>query len=243
MGKAVSRIASGAVDLFTVGAVGTISLGVGAIVLFNMGSTMPKDPIVAKALCFLELPYERDEESCFKTRLKQGLSEMERVYEQQKEKREEEFQQKERELDATIKKRTEELAALEERRQTLESEKAQIIQARSELQDQLKKLEAIEKASTSFNLFTTKPWKRGLWVTTGIEYKSFVQSQEWVKSWCYVQFTTSAGLLVKLDLGTRWSNGTQNDGESNAASLQAGGFSAADVAEVRQLCAFPAAGG
>jgi len=242
MANAVSRMASGAVDLLTVGAVGTISFGVGAIVLFNIGSSMPKDPIVGKALCFFEVPYESDEGHCFKTRLKQGLTEMERVYEQQKEEREQEFQQKERELDATIKKRTEELAALEQRRQTLEGEKAQIIQARSDLEGQIKKLEEIERSSTSFNLFTARPWKRGLRVTTGIEYKSFVQNQEWVKSWCYVHFETSGGLMAQLDLGTRWSNGTQNEGENNAAALQAAGFSALDLAEARQLCAFPAAG-
>ncbi|OYW55499.1 MAG: hypothetical protein B7Y80_16990 [Hyphomicrobium sp. 32-62-53] len=235
-------MASGFVDLLTVGAVGTIAFGVGVIVLFNISSTMPKDPIVAKALCFLELPYESDEGSCFKTRLKQGLSEMERVYEQQKQQREQEFQQKERELDATIQKRTEELAALDQRRQTLEGEKAQITQARSELEGQIKKLEEIERASTSFNLFSEKSWKRGLKVTTGIEYKSFVQSQDWTKSWCYVQFDMDNGVRAQLDLGRHFPDGSVSAATVNSSVLEAGNFTASEVEEARALCAFPASG-
>lgn len=241
MANAVSRIASGAVDLLTVGAVGFVAFGVGGIVLFNIASTAPADPMWQEVRCWTGLSFQGDGD-CFQKRLNEGLSKMESLYELQKEEREQEFQQKERELDATIKKRTEELAALEQRRQTLEGEKAQITEARAELEGQIKKLEEIERSSTSFNLFTANPWKRGLRVTTGIEYKSFVQSQEWLKSWCYVHFETSGGLVAQFDLGTRWSNGTQNEGENNATALQAAGFSALDVAEARQLCAFPAAG-
>lgn len=240
MGKA-GRFVSGAVDLLTLGVVGTISASVGAIVLFNIASTAPADPMWQEVRCLSGLSFQGDGE-CFKKRLKDGLSKMESLYEQEKQQREQEFEQKERELDATIKKRTEELAALEQRRQILEGEKAQVIQARSELEGQIKKLEQIERASTSFTLFSDKPWKRGLRVTTGIEYKSFVHSQEWTNSWCYVHFTMSSGVRGQLDLGKRWPSGVESQGESNAAALDAGSFTPADVAEARLLCAFPASG-
>jgi hypothetical protein len=239
MGKA-GHFISGAVDLLTLGAVGSISASVGAIVLFNIASTAPADPMWQEVRCLSGFSFQGDGD-CFQKRLNEGLSKMESLYEQQKQQREQEFEQKERELDATIKKRTQELAALEQRRQTLEGEKAQIVQARSELEGQIKKLEQIERASTSFTLFTERPWKRGLRVTTGVEYKSFVQSQVWTSSWCYVHFTMSSGVSGQLNLGKRLPSGAETQGETNAAALEAGNFTAADVAEARQLCAFPAA--
>ena len=240
MGKA-GHFISGAVDLLTLTAVGSISATVGAIVLFNIASTAPADPMWQEVRCWTGLSFEGDGE-CFKKRLNEGLSKMESLYEQQKQQREQEFQQKERELDATIQKRTEELAALEQRRQTLEGEKVQIDQARSELEGQIKKLEQIERASTSFNLFSDKPWKRGLTVTTGVEYKSFVNSQEWTKSWCYAHFDMESGVRAQLELGKRFPDGTVSADVVNSSVLEAGNFTASDVEEARALCAFPAAG-
>jgi hypothetical protein len=240
MGKA-GHFVSGAVDLLTLGAVGSISATVGAIVLFNIASTAPADPMWQEVRCWSGLSFQGDGD-CFKKRLNDGLSKMESLYEQQKQQREQEFHQKERELDATIKKRTEELAALDQRRQTLEGEKAQIIQARSDLEGQIKKLEEIERASTSFNLFSEKSWTRGLKVTTGIEYKSFVQSQDWTKAWCYVQFEMENGVRAQLDLGRRFPDGTVSAGTVNSSVLEAGNFTASDVEGARALCAFPAAG-
>ncbi len=237
MGKA-GHLISGAVDLLTLCAVGTITASVGAIVLFNIASTAPANPMWQEVRCWTGLSLQGDE-ACFKKRLKDGLVKMESVYEEQKRARELEFQQKERELDATIQKRSEEVAALEKRRELLEGEKAQIGQARSELQAQLAKLEQIERTSTSFTLFSEKPWTRGLSVTTGVEYKSFVQSQEWTKSWCYVHFTMGSGVRAQLDLGSRSPGGVGSDGTTTASVLEAGNFSAADVEEARRLCSFP----
>lgn len=239
-GKA-GRLVSGVVDLLTIGAVGTISASVGAIVLFNIVSTAPAHPMWQEIRCWAGLSFQGDE-VCFSKRLQKGLSLMESEFEAQKQKREQEFQEKERALDSVIKKRTEEVAALEQRRQTLEGEKAQIAQARAELEGKFRKLGEIEKASTSFNLFTEKSWKRGLIVTTGIEYKSFVQNQEWTKAWCYVHFDMENGVRAQLDLGKRLSNGQSLPGEVSASVLEAGKFTTAEVLEARSLCNFPGAG-
>lgn len=240
MGK-TGQFISGAVDLLTLGAVGAISASVGAIVLFNIASTAPADPMWQEVRCWAGLSFQGDD-ACFKKRLNDGLLKMESVYEEQKRARELEFQQKEGELDATIQKRSEEVAALEKRRELLEGEKAEIVKARSELQAKLAKLQEIEQSSTSFNLFSDKSWTRGLSVTTGVEYKSFVQSQEWTKSWCYVHFTMGTGVRAQLDLGARWPNGVVSEGSSTSSVLEAGNFSAADVEEARKLCSFPSMG-
>lgn len=237
MGKA-GHFISGAVDLLTLCAVGTISASVGAIVLFNIASTAPADPMWQELRCLADLSFQGDD-TCFTKRLQDGLQKMESVYEEQKRARELEFQNKERELDATIQKRSEEVAALEKRRELLEGEKAQIGQARSELQAQLEKLEQIERTSTSFTLFSEKPWTRGLSVTTGVEYKSFVQSQEWTKSWCYVHFTMGSDVRAQLDLGSRLPGGVASGGSPSASVLEAGNFIAADVEDARKLCSFP----
>lgn len=238
-GKA-GRLVSGVVDVLTLGAVGTISASVGAIVLFNIVSTAPAHPMWQEIRCWTGLSFQGDE-LCFNKRLHQGLSEIEGQFEEKKRIREQEFQEKERALDGIIKKRTQEIAALEQRRQTLEGEKAQITQARAELEGKLKKLAEIEQSSTSFNLFTQKPWKRGLNVTTGIEYKSFVQSQEWNKAWCYVQFEMENGVRAELDLGKRFSSGVSSVGEVLPSVLDAGKFTTSDVLEARSLCNFPGA--
>lgn len=240
MSSSSGRFVAGAFDLLTVTAVGAISASVGAIVLFNIASTAPADPMWQELRCMAGVSFQGDE-SCFKKRLREGLSKMEEQYEEQKRLREEEFQQKQRELDATIQKRTEEIAALEERRQTLEGEKSEIAHSRAQLEGQLKKLAEIEQSSTSFTLFSDKPWKRGLRVTTGIEYKSFVQSQEWTNAWCYVQFDTENGVRVQLSLGKRLASGQESAGDVNPSVLEAGKFTASDVLEARALCSFPEA--
>lgn len=82
MGKA-GHLISGAVDLLTLCAVGAITASVGAIVLFNIASTAPANPMWQEVRCWTGLSLQGDE-GCFKKRLKDGLVKMESVYEEQK---------------------------------------------------------------------------------------------------------------------------------------------------------------
>lgn len=230
-------------DSVMMAAVGTVTAGIGVLVAFNIATTIvpPKDGLWAEFRCVTGMAFKGDE-ACFESKLKDGLQKMEFEFGKQRQLMEESHKKREEELDATIRKRGEEIAALEQRGRDLESEKAGVLKTRGDLEEQLKKLEAIEKSSTSFTLFTQKPWVRGLVVTTGVEYKSFVQSQEWTKSWCYVHFNSSSGVLSKLDLGDKRAGGAVIWADESAPTMTAGGFTSADVEEARKLCAFPEAG-
>lgn len=235
------EFAGGVVDLATVFVVGCVTAGIGGIVLFNIASTMPDDPIWEEMRCLAGVSFQNDEQ-CFAKKLNEGLSSMRSQFELQKLRQEELFRQRERDLDATIKKRGKEIAELEGRRQALEDEKSGVLKTRSALEEQLRKLEAIEKASTSFTLFTQKSWKRGLTVSTGISYRSFVKNQEWTSAWCYVHFESNVGVASKIDLGNQTLGGSVVFETPSAATLAAGNFTMADVEEARKLCAFPSAG-
>lgn len=237
MGK-LSEIGGAVVDLLTIGAVTAVAGTVGTIVVFNIASTAPADPVWEELRCIVGISFN-DDEKCFKKRLSSEIDKVSAVFEQEKKEQEKEFEDRKRELGAEIKRQKEEFEALEDRRAALEAEKAAISEERSGLAGKLEKLEEIEKSSTSFTLFTNKEWKRGLTVTTGVEYHSFVRSQEWKSAWCYVNFKTAGGLTSELKLGGVVAGGPAKFPEPAEAVLAAGSFSREDVVEAQKLCAFP----
>lgn len=236
----LGNLGAALVDVGTVVAVGCVTMSVGVLVAFNIARSMPDDPIWPEMRCWAGISFQGDEQ-CFAKKLSQGLSEMEKAFELQKVEREKAFQERERELDTMIQKRNEEIAALEGRGKELEAEKGALDRKQSELADQLSKLEALEKASTSFNMFKTNPFKRGLVVNTGVEYKSFVRNQEWVHAWCYVHVPNSKGVQVRVTLATKLAGAAVEKKTVSAAELAETGFTSADVDEAVALCAFPEA--
>lgn len=237
MGK-LREIGGAVVDVLTIGAVTGVAGTVGTIVVFNIASTAPADPVWEELRCIVGISFN-DDKKCFEKRLSSEIEKAGAVFMQQKEALEKDFEDRKRDLDAVIKKQGEEVAALEVRRASLEQEKESIAQERAGLAGQLKKLEEIEKSSTSFTLFTNKEWKRGLSVTTGVEYRSFVKSQEWTSAWCYVHFETASGVTSKMDLGRMLASGEVDFSGPSGAVMEAGTFSSEDVAEAKKLCVFP----
>ena len=219
MGK-LNEIGGAVVDLLTIGAVTAVAGTVGTIVVFNIASSAPADPVWEELRCIVGISFN-DDEKCFKKRLSSEIDKVSAIFDQQKKELEKEVE------------------ALEVRRASLEQEKASIADERAGFAGQLKKLEEIEKSSTSFTIFTDEDWKRGLSVTTGIKYRSFVRSQEWTNAWCYVQFQSESGVSSKLELGNLMSGGEVEFLTPPGAALAAGMFTAEDVAEAQKLCAFP----
>lgn len=234
-------IGSGVVDLVTVGAVGCVTASVGVLVAFNIARSLPDDPIWPEMRCQIGVPFAGDGE-CFDKKLKAGLSEMEKVFQLEMQERQKAFDLRERDLDSMIKKRNEEIAGLEGRGKALEGEKAGLDRKRAELAEQLAKLEALEKASTSFNLFQSKAFKRGIKVETGVEYASFVRHQEWVHAWCYVQVPNAQGVRISVELARKRPGQGVIKETISAAALAEIRFSASEMEEATALCAFPSEG-
>jgi|GEM_PF-6707401 len=234
----ISEMVSSAADVIVVCAVTAVALFVASVVVFNIASTAPADPVWEELRCVVGISFKGDEQ-CFKKRVSSEIEKVSEGFKQRMQELEKAYEGRKRELDTTIRKQREQVAALEARRASLEQEKASIDQERGGLASKLKKLEEIEKSSTSFSLFTDKEWKRGLSVTTGVEYRSFVRSQEWTKAWCYVHFTSGGGVLSRLALGDQQAGGAIEYVNPSAAVLAAGNFSAQDVAEAKLLCSFP----
>jgi hypothetical protein len=234
-------VGSGIVDFATVCAVGCVTASVGVLVLFNIARSLPDDPIWPELRCAVGIEFQGDDK-CFDKKLSEGLSKMEKAFQQEMQERQKAFDLRERDLDAMIKKRNEEIAGLEGRGKALEGEKAGLDQKRAELAEQLAKLEALEKASTSFNLFKSNVFKRGIKVETGVEYKSFVRHQEWVAAWCYVQVPNSQGVTISVQLARKRPGQAVMKETISAAELAQIRFTAAEMEEATGLCSFPSEG-
>jgi hypothetical protein len=231
-------VGSGLLDFATVCAVGCVTGSVGVLVAFNIARSLPDDPIWSEMRCVAGIEFQGDEQ-CFDKKLSEGLSKMEKAFQLEMLERQKAFDLRERDLDAMIKKRNEEIAGLEGRGKALEGEKAGLDQKRSELAEQLAKLEALEKASTSFNLFKTNEWKREVIVNTGVEYKSFVRNQEWVKAWCYVRVPNDQGVTIMVQLARKRPGEAVVKETISEAELAQIRFTAAEMEEATGLCAFP----
>lgn len=234
-------VGSGIVDFATVCAVGGVTASVGVLVAFNIARSLPDDPIWSEMRCVAGIEFQGDDK-CFDKKLGEGLFKMEKAFQQEMVERQKEFQQRERELDTMIKKRNEEIAGLEGRGKALEGEKAGLDQKRAELAEQLGKLEALEKASTSFNLFKSNTFTRGINVQTGVEYKSFVRHQEWVTAWCYVQVPNDQGVTINVQLARKRPGQAVVTETISAAELAQIRFTADEMEEATGLCSFPSEG-
>lgn len=230
----IGDMVKGAVDILTLLAMAAVAFSVGGIVVFNIATSLPPDPIFEEMRCFVSASFKGDEK-CFAKKLEAGLTKLSAEFEIQKTELESAHKARERELDEMMRKKGEEVAALE-------VEKTGISKTRGELEAQLKKLEDLEKASTSFTLFTAKPWKNGITVQTGVSYASFVKHQEWTNSWCYMQVSTKQGVSINLSLGSKMAGGETKGPEVSAAELSAVQMTTSDIEDARKFCAFPGAG-
>jgi len=237
MGK-LGDVGAGILDFGTVCVVGCVTGSIGLLVAFNISRSLPDDPIWSEMRCVAGISFQGDDK-CFDKKLSEGLSTIEKTFQLEMQERQKAFDLRERDLDLMIKKRNEEIAGLEGRGKALEDEKAGLDQKRAELSEQLAKLEALEKASTSFNLFKSNAFKRGINVQTGVEYKSFVRNQEWTSSWCYVQVPNDQGVTIKVDLARKRPGQAVMKETISAAELAQIRFTAAEMEEATGLCSFP----
>lgn len=220
----------------TMTSVAALTAGVGGLVVFNIATTIiePGDPLWPEFRCQTGIPFQGDE-ACFDKKLNAGLVELETQFAAQKKTWEEASQQRQQELDTILKTKSEEIVALE-------AEKAEIARTRSQMQEQLQTLEALEKKSTSFTLFSSKEWKNGLSVVTGTRYVSFVKHQEWSKAWCYLNVVTGDGAEVTITFGEVEKGKAFVPSQPKPGALALAGLSNSDVEEARKLCQLPEMG-
>lgn len=226
----------------TLAGAGAVTMTVVGLVAVNIATTIvpPGDPLWVEVLCKAGIPFEGDEQ-CFAKRLKEGLNKIESEFDKKREELEQRHEQREQDLDLQIKKKQKEVAGLEQQRDGLEKDKAEIVKAREEMASRLKAMEAIESRVTTFNLFTHKPWK-GRTVTTGVEYTSFVRSQEWAYAWCYFNVRTYDGMTLQVEIATQKAGASVKNEEVKESELAAGKMTQVDVEDARTQCSFPSAG-
>ena len=219
----------------------TAVAGIGAIITYSIASTLvpPEDAFWGDLRCLAGYPLQSDEK-CLQQKLEEGIRANEAAFNLKKSILEEQHRQRESELNGNLETSRSQIGELEKKSQALETEKAQVVSARSSLEERLRVMEKIEASVSSFNLFTTKSWRDGLYVTTGVEYPSFVKAQEWEHGWCYVQAKGVADITVKISLATQHKGQMVVPDAVSDAELSAVKLTRADIDQARLLCSFPA---
>lgn len=226
----------------TAGAVGAMIVvaGIGATVTYSIASTIvkPEDPLWGDLRCFAGYPLQ-SEEKCLQEKLEDAIRENEAAFKAREKAQADAHRAREEELGAILGKSREEVAELARKSKSLESEKEKVVLARAAMEERLKTMEAIESRVSSFNLFTSKAWRGGLSVTTGVEYSSFVKAQEWSHSWCYMPVKAASGVEIHLKLAKQFKGKMMEPDAVTDTELSAVSLTRADIDQARLLCSFP----